>query len=38
MHNYVRCGLNHNESLNVTWFVKTVPNDTRIEIQFIADY
>ena len=38
MHNYVCWGLDQNESLNVTGFAKTVPNGTRIEIQFIADY
>ena len=38
MHNYVRCGLDQNESLNVTGFAKTIPNGTRIEIQLIADY
>ena len=38
MHNYVCYGLDQNQSLNVTGFVKTVPNSTRIEIQFIAEY
>ena len=39
MHNYVAMlWLRPEWIINVTGFAKTIPNGTRIEIQFIADY